>query len=313
MGKNSDTLLDYVLKLDVRTPTADANTDYLRACVVVVKPKSGVETGTLSKVISATAAAELTANADVEQLFAGGLNYCYVLPMSTLDLSTALASAEEKFNTLLISADFTETEMASLKLGDFDGVVAAAFTTQAQAKDFSALKNHVAFMTSATNGAANMFYAFGNLLGGVSWDNKQYLEMPKDDGITDITTAESLYQDGISFVLTSAQYGPRLAFFACGGQAIIAPYVTKELMANLQGAALQYLNLNRPKYTLVQAKLLEDYLMSDAITRYVPDTLAYVNVEITLTKNNYEGTVSVTIPEPSALWKLKGILTQEAY
>ena len=313
MGKNSDTLLDYVLKLDVRTPTADANTDYLRACVAIVKPKSGVETGTLTKVISAPAAAELTDNGDIEQLFAGGLNYCYVLPMNSLDLASVLATAEEKFNTILISSDFTEGEISALELGDFDGVVAASFTTQAKAKEFAALKNHVAFITNTNNGSANMFYAFGNLLGGVSWDSKQYIEMPKDDGVADVATAESLYQDGISFVLTSAQYGPRLAFFVCGGQAIIAPYVTKELMANLQGAALQYLNLNRPQYTLVQAKLLEAYLVADAQLRYTPSILTYVNVEISLTKNNYEGTVQVSIPAPSALWKLKGTLMQEAY
>lgn len=316
MATNGDSLLNYVLKLDVRTPTPDANTDYLRSVVAVVKPlNAGVTTGVLTKVISATAAAELTANADIAQLFAAGMNAVYVLPMDDLDLADALEEAEERFKTVLISSDYSETEIAALDVGTFTGVVGAIFTTQATAKTFGAVKNRVAWWNNkASTKGKNAFYAWGSFLSASSWNNNQYVSLPVDDELIDLATAESLFSDRISFALTSQQYGPRLAFFAVGGQAIIAPYVTEELMLNLQGAALRYFNLNRPQYTLVQAKLLEDYLNADASMRYVlTGLLTYVRVEISLTKSNYEGTVAVTIPEPSALWRLVGTLTQEEF
>ena len=76
---------------------------------------------------------------------------------------------------------------------------------------------------------------------------------------------------------------------------------------------MRYLTVNTPQYTLTQAKRLEDFLNQDAAKRYVTTGLLdYVRAEVSLTKSNYEGSVSVHIPEPSALWRLKGVLTQEA-
>lgn len=311
--KQGDRLLDYILKLDVKTPTPDASTDYLRQVCVAVKPKTSVQTGAITKLISASAAEALTANKDLAHLFTAGMNAVLVLPMDTLDLTNALSAATVPFNTLLISSDFSKSEIDALDVGDYDGVIGAAFEEQADAKAFAASKNHIGWKTNATNGAANLFYAVGALLSATVWNNQQYIELPKDDGIADTGTAESLFADGISFALTSEQYGTRLAFFCAGGQAIIAPYVTKELVNNLQGAALQYLTVNTPQYTLTQAKRLEDYLNQDAAQRYVTTGLLdYARVEVALTKSNYEGSVSVRIPEPSALWRLKGVLTQEA-
>ena len=313
MALTGDTLLNYVLQLDVRTPTPDANTSYLRTAVVAVKPAEGVETGTLTRVISATAAAALTDNTDIEQLFAAGMDSVYILPADDLNLSGALANSTVRFKTLLISSDFNEEELASLNVGAFTGVVAAPFTTQEAAKAFAAQKNRSAFFITSVNKGANMFYAWGAFLSATTWNNCQYIELPKDDGIA-LADGKSLFEDRISFALSSEQYGPRLAFFGVGGQAIIAPYVTEELMINLQAAALRYLNLNRPQYTLVQDKLLQDFLNKDANQRYVlTKLLTYATVTITLEKSNYEGTVAVSIPEPSALWRLAGILTQEAF
>lgn len=315
MALTGDTLLNYVLKLDVRTPTPDANTTYLRTAVVAVKPAQGVETGTLTRVISAAAAAQLTDNTDIEQLFAAGMQSVYILPTDDLNVSGALANSTVRFKTLLISSDFSEVEIAALNVGAFTGVVSAIFTTKATAKAFAAQQNRVAWFNnqSSTQGK-NAFFAWGAFLSANAWNNNQYISLPVDDMLLDLGTAEELFNDRISFALTSEQYGPRLAFFGVGGQAIIAPYVSEELIINLQGAALRYLNLNRPQYTLVQAKLLQDYLNKDANARYVQtNLLTYANVVITLDKSNYEGTVEVSIPEPSALWRLSGILTQEAF
>lgn len=312
---NGDTLLKYVFEVDVRTPTADADASYLRKAVAVVKPATGVPTGTLTRVVSTEAAASLTDNTDIAQLFNAGMEEVFVLPSDDLDIASALANATQLFKTVLISSDFTETDMEGLDVGTFDGVVAYTFATQSKAKTFGAGKNHCAFYSAVSaNKAANMFYSFGSFLGGTSWDNQQYISLPKDDGIDSVADAKSLFNDGISFALTSAQYGTRLGFFVCGGQAIIAPYITEAFTLDMQGSALRYLNLNRPQYTLTQAKLLQDYLNKVADARYVQTgLLTYANTEITLVKSNYEANASISIPEPSALWRLVGTLTQEAY
>ncbi len=314
MAQNGDLLLNYVLKLDVRTPTPEAGTDFLRAAVAVVKPKGSTPTGVITKVISAEAAKALTDNTDVAQLFAGGMNSVFILPMEELSgLGAALSSAVEKFYTVLVSSDFSKEEVDVMDAGEFPGVVCAAFEQSADAKSFASGKHRSGWLIKSDNKAANMFYAMGAFLSSAQWNNCQYIQMPKDDRIRDLGEAEALFEDRVSFALTSEQYGPRLAFLCAGGQAIIAPYITQELTINLQGAALKYLNLNRPQYTVAQAKLLEDYLESDANARYVQSgLLTYARVNVELTNQNYVGTVSVSIPEPTALWRLKGILTQEA-
>lgn len=309
-----DTLLNYVFQLGIRTPVPAASTGFLRAALVVVKPKTGVETGKITRVTSALAAGSLTANTDIEYLFNGGMNSAFVLPAETLDLSKVLPANKERYFTLLVSSDFSAEELEDLNVGAYPGVVGAIFEDAEAAKKFAMKQNCVAFLTGNGNKGANAFYAFGAFLGDSQWNNQQYIQLPKDDGINDTGTADGLFEDRVSFALTSEdQYGPRLAFFSAGGQAIIAPYITEELKINAQGWALQYFNSNRPQYTLVQAKLLEDYLNSKSAAKYV-DTglLTYVKFTITLTEQNYVASVEARIPEPSAMWRLKGVLTQEA-
>lgn len=311
---NGDVLLNYILQLETRTPVPAASTGFLRAALVVVKPKMGVETGKITRVTSAVSVGSLTDNEDVKYLFNGGLNSAFILPTNDLDLADVIAAAKERFFTVLVSSDFSAAEIDGLDVGGFSGVVAAVFEDEAKAKVFAQQKNRTAFLTGNGNKGANAFYAFGSFLSASAWNNQQYIPVPKDDGINDTGTADALFEDHLSFALTSEdQYGPRLAFFCTGGQAIIAPYVTEELKINAQGWTMQYLNLNRPQYTLVQAKLLEDYLNAKAYAKYVATgILSYVHFTITLTNQNYVASIDVRIPEPSALWRLKGILTQEA-
>lgn len=311
---NGDVLLNYILQLETRTPVPAASTGFLRAALVVVKPKSGVETGKITRLTSAVAAESLTDNEDVKYLFNGGMNAAFVLPTNDLDLSDIISAAKERFFTVLVSSDFSAAEIDGLDVGGFSGVVAAVFEDEAKAKVFAQQKNRTAFLTGNGNKGANAFYAFGSFLSASAWNNQQYIPVPKDDGINDTGTADALFEDRLSFALTSEdQYGPRLAFFCTGGQAIIAPYVTEELKINAQGWTMQYLNLNRPQYTLVQAKLLEDNLNAKAYAKYVAaGILSYVRFTITFTNQNYVADIDVRIPEPSAMWRLKGILTQEA-
>lgn len=311
---NGDVLLNYILQLETHTPVPAADAGFLRDALVVVKPKTGVETGKITRVTGAVAAGSLTDNEDIKFLFNGGKNAAFILPMNDLDLADMIAAAKERFFTVLVSSDFSAAEIDDLDVGGFSGVVAAVFEDEAKAKVFAQQKNRTAFLTGNDNKGANFFYSFGYFLSASKWSNQQYIQLPKNDDINDTGTADALFEERISFALASDdQYGPRLAFFCTGGQAIIAPYVTEELKINLQGWTMQYLNLNQPQYTLVQAKLLEDFLNTKAAAMYVATgILAYVRVSITLSGQNYVAGIGVRIPEPSALWRLKGILTQEA-
>ena len=51
-----------------------------------------------------------------------------------------------------------------------------------------------------------MYYAFGKLLSANTWKNQQYIEMPYGSGISSINQAELMFEDSISFVLTSDEY-----------------------------------------------------------------------------------------------------------
>ncbi|WP_424244946.1 hypothetical protein Dip510_000053 [Elusimicrobium posterum] len=307
----NDVLLNFAFTINAEAPLPEASTAFLRNMLAVVKPKSGVTAGTITRCSTAAAIANLTDNKEAAAALEAGLSYIYVLPANSLDIAAVIDGAGEDFYTIAIGSEFTTQEANSRNFGSFEGVVAKSFTVEAEAKAFSAIASQCGFLVNAENGAVNMFHAFGSLLSAEPWDNRQYISMPEDDGIIDLGTVNSLYQDRISFALTSAQYGPRLAFFAAGQQAIIAPYIIKELGIALQGAAIQYMNINKPQYTITQAKLLEDHLQK-ILDKYASQGLLEEGkITISLTKQNYEAGALIVVPQPTALWKIIGNLRQE--
>src|SRR6185312_8938911 len=160
--------------------------------------------------------------------------------------------------------------------------------------------------------AKNMFYAFGKLLSNLSdWLNQQYVSMPEDDGINNVGDADSLFDDKISFVLTDQEFGKRLALFACGGKAIVAPYILANLSLDLQSKALQFVSGNMPSFTIKNASLIEDELKK-VIQGYVDrGWLVSGTVAVTLGDNdNFVATANMDIPEPTALWRILGEMRQ---
>jgi len=209
-----------------------------------------------------------------------------------------------------------------LFLGDFDGVVGV--TEDETQLEFlaaqAAIENRCAFFGSSTNKGKNMMYAFGKLLSNPSdWLNQQFVTMPFDDAVDVLGDAEGFFDDKISFSISDEEFGNKLSLFCCGGKAIVAPYILRNLEIDLQSKGLQYVSANQPGYTRTQAALLEDELQKvidgDGLENGNP---GYVgrgwitegSVAISLTEDNFVASGSIDVPTPRALWRVNGTLTQ---
>lgn len=201
---------------------------------------------------------------------------------------------------------------AGLLLGSFEGVTGVANDDAEECATQAAESNRCGFFVASANGAKNMFYAFGKLLSNASnWLNQQYISMPVDDAVDELGEANSLFDDRVSFVINDTEFSKRLAFFAAGGKAIVAPYILKNLRIDMQSRALQWISSNMPQYTLKEASLLETRLQEDVINSYISRNLIVSgSVSITLVEQNFVANGEIEVPEPKALWKVVSQMTQ---
>jgi hypothetical protein len=309
MGK---ILLDYVFPISVISPTPAASTAFLKQVCVIAKPKNGVTPGTVTLCTSKDAVAALTANTNADQLFDAGMSKVYVLPMATLDLHTAFAEAPSTFFTVLICDDFGDADLSALALGAFDGVTGFSTQSSVTAKAQAVLTDRCCFKTNVTNKAKNMFTAFGTLLSNqVNWTNQQYISMPLDDSIATLGDAEDLFDSKVSFVMADSEFGNRLAMFAAGSKAIVAPYIIKNLQINLQSKALQWISGNQPQYTIKEASLLEARLQEDVINNFIARQWIEAGVvDVQLLEENFVAQGYINVSEPKALWRVFSELRQ---
>jgi hypothetical protein len=129
--------------------------------------------------------------------------------------------------------------------------------------------------------------------------------MPVSDAIEELGDANALYNDKVSFVLSDDEFGNKLALFVAGGKAIVAPYIVKNIMIDLQSKALQWISGNQPQYTLKEAALLETRLQEDVINSYILRRMITAGVvEITLVNENFVASGDINISEPKALWRV---------
>lgn len=305
-------LLDFVMPVASINPTPQASTAFLKQVLAVVLPKSGVTPGTVTLCTSQTQVAAITDNLDVQQLFNGGLSRVYVVAMADLDLAAILLAEGSKFFTLLISSDFVDADVTDdLDLGTWKGVVGLSSTDKAFVAAQNAIEDrHAMYRTSGTK-AKNMFYAFGKLLSNpVNWTNQQYITMPFADDVDELGEADSLFDDRSSFVISDDEFGNRLALFAAGGKAIVAPYIIKNLQIDMQSKALSFISGTQPSYTPTQAALLESecqkVIDGDAVTAgYVErGWLTGGKIEIKLEQENFVASGYITVPTPKALWRI---------
>ncbi len=314
MGK---ILLDYIFPVTAITPAPAASTAFLKQVLCLCDRKdSGVTYGVIVECTDGAdvdAVASAAAAPEIKELFAAGMAKVYVLPTASLDIDTYLQAATVSFWTILITSDFSDGNVASLDVGDFEGVIGVASaddTTFLPAQ--AAIENRCAFFMDGTSKAKNMFYAFGKLLSANEWKSQQYVSMPEDNGVTTLGDGQSLFDDRISFVMTDSEYGKRLSFFGAGGHAIVEPYIKQNVIVDMQSKALVYLSANQPAFTKTQAALLEDELRH-VIDNYENDGLIETGgtVEVELSDSDaFVATADITVPEPSSLWIIQGTLTE---
>jgi hypothetical protein len=304
-------LLDYVFKVSSITPAAAASTAFLKQACVVVAPKEAVPTGVITACTSQTQIAALTDNLEAQQLLNAGMSKVYILPMDDLDLATVMETATDFF-TLIISSDFTTTDITTdLDVGTFRGVVGAFFDDEADAATFAATENRVGFFGNSTNKAKNLMFAFGKMLSNaLNWRNQQYISMPVGSEVTDLGTADTLFDDGVSFVITDDEFSHRLGLLAAGGKAIVGPYIKRNLEIDLQSAALTYISANQPAYDLVAATLLENTL-KDVVQDYIDRRwISAGTVAIALEQDDFVASGYINIAEPKALWRVFSEISQ---
>lgn len=307
-----DILLDYAFSVNKITPLPAARAAHIKQVLAIVKPLDSVPTE-IVKCTSKTQVTALTANEDVLELFDAGLSSGYILPSNDLNgLANIIEAKMEDFFTILVSSDFTTTELSSLNKGAFKGIIGYSFADTDAAKTFTTKESQVAFYGAPANKAKNMFFAFGKMLSSTFWKNQQYVAMPYDDNIKDLNTAKTLFNDRISFALTSATYGTRLAFFAAGQKAITSPYIIENLKLDAQSAAVSYITLNNPDYTVTDATLLENHIQEKINAKYVDTGLVVsAKISITLVNDNFRATGTVAVPQPKALWGVDVDLIEE--
>lgn len=243
----------------------------------------------------------------IEALSAGSEGNAIVLGYTDNDTNVGAT----KSGTTLSGGD-------GLLVSGFDGVVAVAEDDTDFLEDQAAIENRVAFYS--INGAKNLCYAFGSLLSNpTDWKNQQYITVPYDDEVEILGDAESFADSKISFAITDDEFGSRLSMFACGGKAIVGPYIIRNLEIDLQSKGLQYVSANQPAYTLTQAALIEDELQKvidgDGLENGNPGYigrgwLTSGSVAVTLEADDFVATGRVQVPTPRALWRINGTITQ---
>ncbi|MDR2708362.1 MAG: hypothetical protein LBC07_00095 [Elusimicrobiota bacterium] len=296
-------IYDYALKVNIINSVASADTTFLRKALVVVAPKvTWVDT---DKVIKATKTTigNITDNQNVVEIFNGGVSEILVIATDNLaGIKDVYEDDLNNFYTILVAREFTDAQIAALDVGNFKGVLFSSSTdipwasTQAKKR----LKG-VYYKLEA-----NFFYAWGKFLSATEWSNMQYQILLGDDGIVDNADAEILFESRVSFSLKDSQSANRLSFFVQGGEAIIAPYVLKEIELRMQSETVNWIALNRPQYTLVDCAILGQYLQNKVINDYVTRGLVSGgSVEITTQGGqNFMARGTIAIPTPTALWRV---------
>lgn len=311
-------LLDYLFPITAIEPTPAASTAFLKQVCVVAKPKDGTVTPGVIQVITAAASASAIVAAgpalEIAQLFSAGMSRVYILPVAGLDDVAAVMATgpASNFFTLLISSDFVDADVTGdLDVGEFGGVVGVSSTDDAFLALQAAISKRAAFHTTSSNKAKNMFFAFGKMLSNsLNWRNQQYIPMPVADDVTTLGTANALFDDKISFVISDDEFATRLSLFAAGGKAIVAPYIAKNLEIDLQSKALNYISANQPGYTKTQAALLEDELQKVVADYIDRDWIEDGVVEVGLFEDNFVASGDINIAEPKALWRIFGEMRQ---
>lgn len=308
----SNVVLDYAFKVSATPIIPSADTSWLKNPAVVVKASETYPAG-IYTITSKDQFAEYTANENIKSIL-DVKSYCYLIVTDSLDLEEILEANKTNFFTVIISDDFTIADfgedMANLKLGSYDGVI--AYANPVVSSEDRTFVDAFAKKWCAFDGTVNnMCHAFSKLLGDSSWKNQQYIDMP-DAGYNDLGKAEYDFEKRVSFVIND-ELKYYLGFLAVGGRAIIAPYIIKEIEIKHQSRALTWIAANQPTRNIVNAKLLQDRLNEIYDSYLANNQIERGFTEVTLNDDDaFSCRATIDLTDPTALWRIFANLTVES-
>lgn len=304
-----DVLLNYVMTVRAIEPIQPASRTYLHNALVIAPLKTGAVAG----IYECTTKAEIQEHTDanIGAILDAGMIKVYVCAVAEYaDAQALIDNTSYKFFTILVDKVF---DSIPEKIDGFSGVVGWDTKTRQDAKEFEfrATEDNTGFVDGVDNTGANMYYSFGKLLSGVRWRNQQYAAMPETGITNDLGVAKSLFDDRVSFVLNSEEFGNRLALFTNRGRAIVAPYIYEEFKLDLQSWALQYINTNQPDYNDVEAAKLQAYLTKKASEKYINGGMVpTLRINIMADQDNFVMSGFIAIAEPKATWRIDAEIQQ---
>jgi hypothetical protein len=324
-------IYQYVLNVIAKNNVAAQDASFLHTPLVIVKPKSNTtiepdedsdniqddqesESEPEISEITKGQVNQYTDNSNVTELFNAGLTKILILPVENIaDAQDIINANLQRFFTILISNEFSNNDIATLDTELFKGVTAITSTDQSFAQTQANLPRYNVYFSSPKN----FFFLWGKFLSSPLFSNLQYTELVADDGINDLATADILFNSGVSFSLKDSQNISRLSFFAAGKDAIISPYILKEIELKLQDATINWIQLNYPQYNVSACSLLAQYLQGKVINDYINwGQIKSGSIEITAQNqygyiDNFVANGKIVIPKPSALWRINASLYNE--
>lgn len=305
---------DYAVSISTQTAIGTASLDYIRRvyAAVISNDATPSQPAKIVEALTPEAVDAVTDNAEVKQLFAGGLNsvHLIVIPKDgdITSIKDLVATLKNETLTILAADGVASTALeatTNLKVGN--AVVGASFTNAHSAEAKTLAKTECGFVDN--EGSGSMFYAFGRLLSQTGWTNLQYIVMPTastSPTVSDVGEAEALFNERVSFFLDDETLGRSLGFFAAGGKSIVDRYVRAQVSRDIQAAGINYLSLKRPNNTQVNRDFMTLELRGVFID-YENNGLLLEGstLEITEGTENFVATGTFTMELPVALWRLK--------
>jgi len=284
-------VLDYASPTSINTTTIQAPTGYLRNIIVVIKAE--VDDTAISTII---AKPSVSIDKCVDGLFDGGMNKVSYIRLITANVSSL--NLKDEYFTILFSG-FSDAEIEARELGTFDGEIGYEVDNTTAGIEANTCKMYNPLKDGYTIG-----YIFGIALSNVSWRNFQYNPTNKNVYfVSDLGTANTLYDNKISAFGKDDVVGIRLVSFFIGGESFSKPYVEKEIVINLQTNNVNLLT-QELSYNLQDTGIIRSY-NSNYIQKFYADTGLIEDFDYSVdltTDNNFIS--NLDIKPVVAVWKI---------
>lgn len=235
-------ILDYASPVSIGSPPITAPVGMVRKCLLVIKDI--VSETTITEHTTKPTDPSLSA---VAKVFDGGLNSCFSIKLSELDLSTI---STKYLCYTIVAVGFSLAEIQARDLGDFEGVF---FYNDPAIQPIQVKVGTFPFASIET-----MCYTVGLHL-SLDWSGRTYKATSQNitDAITSIGVAESVYEaKGIAWGKDDF-VGTRLISGFVGGRSMSADYIEKEISIQLQTINFNLLSLDTLRYTRQDSKIVE--------------------------------------------------------